>query len=174
LSSDSRSRLDKVFAGRPMAVWGSTGGKANQAKFDKMQEGDELLIVKSDRIKLIGLIALKVENADLSRELWKPLKVGAATTWELVYFIANPRELDVPFVEFNRLFSYADTYRLFGFTAVSNEKLDAFYSLYDDLYSVLVKIQAGEVVATKPTPPLEPSAATAEEPLVPLEPEDVE
>jgi hypothetical protein len=174
LSADSRSRLDRVFAGRPMAMWGSSGGKANQAKFDKMQEGDELLIVEGDRIKLIGHIALKVENVDLSRELWKPLRTSAQTTWELVYFIASPRELDVPFVKFNRLFGYEDNYHLYGFSSVSQDRLETFYSKYDDLYSVLVKIQAGEAVATKPTSPVQPpDAPKAEEPL-PLEVEHVE
>jgi hypothetical protein len=174
LSTDSRSRLDKVFASRPTAVWGSSGGKANQGKFDKMREGDELLIVEGDRIRLIGYIALKVENADLSRELWKPFKIGAGKTWELVYFIANPRELDVAFVEFNRLFGYEDKYHLYGFSSVSQERLETFYSKYDDLYSVLVKIQAGEVVATKPPLVVEHVAPTAEETLVPLATEDVE
>jgi hypothetical protein len=174
LSLDSRSQLDRVFAGRPMAIWGSEGGKANRAKFDKMQEGDELLIVEGDRIKLIGHIALKLESTDLSRELWKSLKPGAGKTWELVYFIANPRELDVPFVEFNRLFGYEDTYHLYGFSSVSQDRLEAFYSQYDDVYSVLARIQAGQPVATKPPAQmLSPDAPMAEQP-IPLEREDVE
>jgi hypothetical protein len=174
LGADARSHLNKIFGARPMAVWGSAGGKANQAKFDKMQEGDELVIVEGARIKLIGHIALKVENADLSRDLWKPLRTGAGTTWELVYFIANPRELDVPFAAFSRLLGYAENYRLYGLTSVSQDRLEAFYARYDDLYSVLVKMQAGEAVATKPSLPVQPSASLKAEQLIPLEPEDVD
>ena len=173
LTPNARSRLDKIFAGRPMAIWGSSGGKANQAKFDRMQEGDEILIVEGGTIKLIGHIALKIVNADLSRELWQPLRVGTKTTWELVYFIANARELDVPFVKFNDLFGYEDDYRLRGFTSVAEERLEAFYARYDDLYSVLVKIKAGDAVVTKATPAPLPSALPAEEP-VSLDQEDVE
>ena len=114
-----------------------------------MQQGDEILIVEGDRIKLIGHIALKLENADLSRELWKPLRGNIGATWELIYFIANPRELDVPFVEFNRLFEYADEFRLRGLTAIAEDRLDRFYARYDDLYSVLVSIKSGEPVATE-------------------------
>src|SRR5690242_11213220 len=91
LSQDDRSRLDRLFGSRAMAIWGSAGGKANRVKFDRMQQGDEMLIVEGGQIKLIGHVALKVENADLSRELWKPLRGNVGATWELVYFIANAR-----------------------------------------------------------------------------------
>jgi len=174
LTQDARSRLDQVFGGRPMAVWGSAGGKANRAKFDRMQQGDEILIVEGDRIKLIGHIALKLENADLSRELWKPLRGNIGATWELVYFIANPRELDVPFVEFNRLFEYADEFRLRGLTAIAEDRLDRFYARYDDLYSVLVRIKSGEPVATKPTLVATRATEPPAPPAVELEPEDVD
>jgi hypothetical protein len=174
LTSNARSRLEKIFNGRPMTVWGSSGGKANQVKFDRMQEGDEILIVEGETIKLIGHIALKIESADLSRELWRPLRAGARTTWELVYFIANPRELDVAFVKFNQLFGYADEFHLRGFTSVAADRLEAFYAKYDDLYSVLVKIKAGEAVATKTAPALQPAVLPAEEPAIPIEQEDIE
>ena len=35
----------------------------------------------------------------------RPLKGHGDTNWELIYFIANPRELDVPFREFCSLFA---------------------------------------------------------------------
>ena len=174
LTSNARSRLEKVFAGRPMAIWGSSGGKANQAKFDRMQEGDEILIVEGGTIKLIGHIALKAENVDLSRELWRPLLAGARTTWELVYFIANPRELDVRFEEFNRLFGYVDNYRLRGFTAVAEARLTDFYARYEDLYSVLVRIKRGDDVVTKTSPSLVPPPDVPPHPLAPLDREDLE
>lgn len=174
LSQDDRSRLDRLFGSRAMAIWGSAGGKANRVKFDRMQQGDEMLIVEGGQIKLIGHVALKVENADLSRELWKPLRGNVGATWELVYFIANARELDVPFVEFNRLFGYADDFRLRGLTAVASDRLEQFYARFDDLYSVLVRIRSGEPVAVKPplvvTPAQEPTAPVT----TALEPDDVD
>jgi hypothetical protein len=81
-----------------------------------------------------------------------------------VYFIANPRELDVPFVEFNRLLGYAANYRLHGFTSISSERLAAFYSRYDDLYSVLVRIKGGDPVAERPARPIHVPGRIAEEP----------
>lgn len=146
---NTRARLASIFDQAPIAVWGSQAGERNRSNFERMSAGDDVLIVEGDSIKLIGKIAAKVESKDLSRELWKPISGHRDTSWELIYFIANPRELDVPFVEFCRLFDYAKHFRLRGFTTVAPARLEAFYAKYDDLYSVLVRIQRGEAVAEK-------------------------
>ena len=101
------SRLREVFGSRPIAVWGSRDTAANRAKFEKMNLGDDLLIVEGATVRLLGKVALKVVSADLSRELWHNiLDRRESAGWDLIYFIANPLELDVPFVEFCRLFGY--------------------------------------------------------------------
>src|SRR5690242_4876841 len=100
VSREIASRLRHVFGDRPIAVWGSRNSSANRAKFEKMAEGDDLLIVEGETIKLMGKVALKTVNAELSRELWhninNPLE---AAGWDLIYFVANPLEIDVPFKE---------------------------------------------------------------------------
>ncbi|MEP6906060.1 MAG: hypothetical protein ABI875_08230, partial [Gemmatimonadales bacterium] len=144
-----RARLISIFGDKPITVWGSTAGQRNRTNFERMSEGDDILIVEGDSIRLMGKIAAKVESRDLSRELWKPLKGDGNTSWELIYFIANPRELDVPFAEFCRLFGYAENYRLQGFTTVAPARLEEFYTQYDDLYSVLERLQRGDPVLQK-------------------------
>jgi hypothetical protein len=116
-----------------------------------MSVGDDLLIVEGDAIRLIGKVAAKVESLSLSRELWRPLREGGTTSWELIYFIANPRELDVPFKEFCKLFGYATNFQLRGFTPVAPARVRDFYEQYDDLYSILERIQNGQPVVQKPT-----------------------
>jgi hypothetical protein len=111
--------------------------------------GDDLLIVEGDSIKLIGKVAAKVESKPLSRELWQSLRGGGDNSWDLIYFIANPRELDVPFGEFCSLFGYAKNFQLRGFTPVAPDRVREFHEHYDDLYSILVRIQNGEPVAQK-------------------------
>jgi len=176
VSPDLRSKLQNIFGQHPIAVWGSVSGPMNQSFFDKMSEGDDLLIVEGDTIKLIGKIAAKIVNADLSRELWKPIAGRGDTRWELVYFIANPRELNVPFSAFCNLFGYAQHYQLRGFTAVAEEKLGDFYNHYDDLYSILVKLKSGEPVSKKTYPKTAPPANVlpADDALVEIQPEDIE
>ena len=152
-----------------MAIWGSRIGPKNRSNFDRMAERDHLLIVEGDRIRFMGHVAMKIESADLSRELWRPLLDSEEAGWDLIYFIANPRELDVPFAKFCNLFGHRENWRLYGFTAISNARLEAFYSQYDDLYSILARIQAGETVLPRETEADLPLA-----PLVPLEPEQVD
>jgi hypothetical protein len=166
ISRDMASRLKSIFGDRPIAVWGSRDSPANRRKFERMAEGDDLLIVEGETIKLMGKVALKTVNADLSRELWKNIKGDTTEGWDLVYFIANPVEIEVPFLEFCRLFGYGENYQLRGFTAVATEKLEEFYDRYDDLYSILVRIRAGQPVAQKPAPAAPPE-------LVQIETDDV-
>jgi hypothetical protein len=176
VSQDFRARLLEVFGSHRIAVWGSVAGPANRGRFDRMAEGDDLLIVEGDAIKLIGKIAAKTQNADLSRELWKPLAGASDAPWELIYFIANPRELDVPFAEFCKLFGYAATYQLRGFTSVSDEKTEAFFDRYDDLYSILLRVKAGQPVAQKvyPAAAMPPTVHAAKDVLAEVQPEDID
>ncbi|MEO8577060.1 MAG: hypothetical protein ABI556_10185 [Gemmatimonadales bacterium] len=160
VSSNLRSQLTSIFGSAPIAVWGSQAGERNREKFERMSAGDDVLIVEGDSIKLIGKVAAKVESVELSQELWKPLSNRAGTTWQLVYFIANPRELDVPFKEFCRLFGYQEHFQLRGFTTVSPVRLESFYAHYDDLYSVLVRIQQKLPIHERPAET--PIAASAD------------
>lgn len=141
-----RQQLEQVFAGRPLTIWGSRDSTANRAKFEKMRPGDEILVVEGPNIKLLGKIAAKTDNSDLSNELWPPIRSTAAQDWSLIYFIANPQQIDLPFVEFCRLMGYDETYQLQGFSTVSQGRLETFYKRYDDLYSILMLTKQGERV----------------------------
>lgn len=163
-------RLSRIFAGKSVAVWGSRDTPANRSKFEKMSEGDDLLIVEGDMIRLMGKVALKTVNGDLSRELWDSQGAGRQTSWDLIYFIANSLEINVPFREFSLLFGYETNYQLRGFATVSKTRLEAFYEQYDDLYSILTRIRDGQSVAQKLLPELVPDFAGRVE----VEAEDIE
>jgi len=175
ISHDLKARLISIFGGSPIAVWGSEAGPRNRSNFERMSEGDDVLIVEGGAVKLIGKIAAKTENAVLSRDLWKPIGGKGDTTWQLIYFIANPRELNLPFAEFCQLFGYASSYQLRGFASVAADKLDAFYQKYDDLYSILVRLQNGEPVSQRipGSEAVSPHGVQARE-FTELQPEDVE
>lgn len=123
-----RSELESIFGPSRIAVWGSQAGPRNRAHFARMTPGDDVLIVEGGTIKLIGKIAAKVESSDLSRELWEPLGAASDDPWKLIYFIANARELNLPFSKFCRLLGYEAGYRLRGFTTVAGDRLERFYS----------------------------------------------
>src|ERR1700733_14283473 len=100
VSGDVASRIKHVFGDRPIAVWGSRDSPANRAKFEKMEVGDDILIVEGDTINFMGKMALKTVNPDLSRSLWQNINSDETSGWDLIYFIANPVEIGVPFAEF--------------------------------------------------------------------------
>ena len=125
-----------------------------------MNAGDDILIVEGDTIRLLGKIALKTIHSELSASLWKNIRGESSEGWDLIYFIANPREIDLPFAEFKRLFDYRANWQLRGFTNVSEDKLNDFYSRYDDLYSILIRLKMGEEAEEM----LAPSKKVADEP----------
>jgi hypothetical protein len=141
-----KQSLGSTFQGRPIAVWGSRDSVKNRTLFERMKVGDEILIVEGRVIRLLGRVGGKTISADLSRELWKDLRGEQGVPWSLVYFIANPREIDLPFSEFCRLIGYKEDYQLRGFTTVTAELLEAFYEQYEDLYSVLIRMREKEPV----------------------------
>jgi len=162
IDSSSRRRLETIFGGRPIAVWGSRDSRANRAKFDRMKPGDEVLIVEGATVKLLGRVAEKTVSKSLSRELWKKIRGESLEGWDLIYFIANPREIGVPFSSVRDLLGYQPDFQLRGFTAVASDRLESFYSIYDDLYSILVAKKDGLAVQKLPAV-LEPYAEAREE-----------
>lgn len=139
-----QSTLRNIFGNKSIAIWGSRDTKANRSHYEKMLPGDDVLIVEGNTIKLLGKIAAKTISNDLSRELWKNLRNGKDEMWSLIYFIANPLEIELPFSELNKLFSYEETYRPRGFTSIADTRLEEFYSKYDDLYSIFQRIKQGK------------------------------
>jgi hypothetical protein len=150
VDTDTQRKLKTIFGDRPIAVWGSRDSSANRAKFDRMKDGDEVLIVEGDTVRLLGRVAAKTVNPKLSLELWKNLRGQAAEGWDLIYFIANPREIGVPFASVCKLLGYAPSYQLRGFTSVAADRLAEFYAIYDDLYSILLAKKAGQEVQKLP------------------------
>jgi hypothetical protein len=139
ITESLRSQLKRVFGPRPISVWGSRDSSANRAKFERMLPGDDILIIEGETIKLLGKVAAVTVNPDLSRELWKNILTNQDDGWDLIYFIANPQEIDLPFTAFGSLVGYANDYQLRGLSLVSQERLNSFYKRYDDLYSVLIQ-----------------------------------
>jgi hypothetical protein len=147
-------KLQQVFGDKRIAVWGSRDTTSNRAKFERMSEGDEILIVKGSMIKLLGKVACKTVSPSLSRELWKNLRGDSPEGWDLIYFIANPEEIELPFSKFRGLFGYQSNFQLRGFTSVAAKKLQTFYAVYDDLYSILLRLKEGKEIEEIPNPDL--------------------
>ncbi|QQG44047.1 MAG: hypothetical protein HYW86_04245 [Candidatus Roizmanbacteria bacterium] len=149
VDTNLRENLKRVFGLKSIAVWGSRGGDANRQKFDKMKAGDDIFIIEGNTIKLMGKIATTDININLSKELWKNIKGDSMEPWELIYFIANPVEIGLPFDILKDLFGYKKEWQLRGLTNISDDRILDFYSKYDDLYEILLRIKKGEKVEKK-------------------------
>lgn len=71
---------------------------------------------------------------------------------DLVYFIANPKEIELPFNEFCRLVGWQEGLQLRGFTSIARERLERFYARYDDLYEILIRLKKGDRIQEVPEP----------------------
>src|SRR5688572_11857873 len=145
-----RGQLRELFGDRPIAVWGSRDSSANRRRFDAMEERDNILIVEGPTIRLMGLVAAKLISPELSRELWQDVRGNVPEEgWDLIYFIANPREIGLPFAEFCRLVGYQENLQLRGFTRVGDASRDAFYARYENLYDVLIRVRNNEEIEVR-------------------------
>src|SRR5437764_10134090 len=150
VSSSLSRKLQQVFGPNPIAIWGSRGGAGNRRTFERINEGDEVLILEGRTIRLLGRIAAKVICPGLSAELWKNLRGESTEGWDLIYFIANSKEIDLPFAEFSKLLGYEPDYLPQGFTRVADDRLETFFAHYDDLYSILIRLKRGDRVQELP------------------------
>jgi hypothetical protein len=99
--------------------------------------------------------------------LWKNIQGETSDGWNLIYFIANPKEIDLPFTDFCRLLGYSENLQLRGLTRVADDRLETFYAQYDDLYSILLRLKKGDRVRELPEPTEKEKAPARDEELAP-------
>jgi hypothetical protein len=119
--------------------------------------------LKGGPIRLLGRVAGKIESPSLSVKLWRNLRGDTTAGWDLIYFIANAKEIDLPFEEFNRLLGYEPEYLPQGFTRVADDRLKTFFAHYDDLYEILMRLKAGAKVQEIPEPEVYKAPAVRDE-----------
>ena len=54
ISPQLRAKLISVFGANAIAVWGSEAGPRNRSAFERMGEGDDVLIVEGSTVRLLG------------------------------------------------------------------------------------------------------------------------
>ena len=71
VNHDLRNKLERIFLGRRIAVWGSRDSDVNRSRFEKMKDGDDILIngvsidnlSSSEQLKF-GLQIVRALNGD--------------------------------------------------------------------------------------------------------------
>lgn len=142
LNTQDAEKLKEKMHSQPFAVWGAVPGDRNVPTWAGMKEGDYLLIYREGKIILAAEVALKVRNPQLAKYYWKEDANGK--TWELMFFLYNDTEVNVPIKALNEYLGYAENYHPQGFMAIEQEKTNALLSHYGDLLSFLNRIESGQ------------------------------
>src|SRR3989344_332558 len=149
LPSEEIKKLEDIYHSAEFIVWGAVPGPQNEGRWEKMDAGDIVLIYNKGYIKFIGEVAAKVRNQELSRYFWRENETGS--TWELMYFIVNEEEVNVPIEKLNPFFGYQLHFRPQGFLMVNQKAVDNFSRSYGDVLGVLKTLEKGEELMRVPS-----------------------
>jgi len=116
-------KLEEIFDGHDVPMWGIVPGKVNSGKFNRMAVGDRVLFARNKLIFASGTVAYKFENYDLSVSLWGFDDEGR--TWSHMYALGDIKRENISYLEFNRAVGYADTNIIQGFGVLDSSKSDS-------------------------------------------------
>ena len=145
IDDELKKNLISEFEDSPIPTWRLMNNSVNRSKFEKIQPGDEILIVEEDIIRFIGKISAKTINVDLSKKLWFSFENDSHEELSLVIFMRGLISINLAFEELSKLFGYGEDWIPEGLTMISENKLKEFSQNHDSLYKVLREIKDNEL-----------------------------
>ncbi|MEQ8314873.1 MAG: AAA family ATPase [Gammaproteobacteria bacterium] len=121
------SELSVIEQEHGFYAWGAVPGKQNTGRWERLKVSDWVLCVFDSTYKYLARIVSKYDNPECARAIWGNDPSGK--TWQLMYFLTKPREIDVPLTALSSLLSE----RYMGFTRTSDERLDEIRELYGSI-----------------------------------------
>jgi len=113
-------------------MWGSVPGRGNTTRWERMEKGDICLIYTKDEkrplFKYWAKILGKLRSKKLAEMVWGKDRSG--NTWELIYFLTEPKEIYLPKEEFNEIMGYSSNYTPQGLVGISRERLSRVLEKY--------------------------------------------
>jgi hypothetical protein len=134
--------LKNIYHGGPFAVWGAVPGSGNLRTWEVMEPGDYVLIYRGGRVIFAAEVALKARNPEMAKYLWGADSAGK--TWEYMYFLVNPQQVDVGMSKINPYLGYSENYFPRGFMAIDQDKATGLLTKYGDVLSALKRIESGK------------------------------
>ena len=131
LSEVEIAKLRSIYPDGKLKIWGVTKGKngANRGKWDRIEVGDVTLFSAKKRIFATGVTTHKLINKELALHLWDTDDSGE--TWELIYFISEIKDQDIPQSVVNDLLGYDPKYVIQGFNVLDETKSENFLSSFE-------------------------------------------
>ncbi len=131
LSDIDKEKLKRIYPDGKLQIWGVTKGKngSNRGKWDRIEVGDVTLFSAKKRIFATGVTTHKFINKELALHLWD--KDDSGETWELIYFISEIKDQDIPQSVVNDLLGYDPKYVIQGFNVLDEKKSENFLSSFE-------------------------------------------
>jgi MoxR-like ATPase len=108
-------------------VWGATTGSGNKRTWEALQSGDYVLVYQSGKYTYLSRVIAKIQNRDFAIALWGMM--DGTETWELIYFLEPPTQLDIPTDELTDFLPL----RYLGFTRMANDRTDRIAARYGSI-----------------------------------------
>lgn len=135
LSPTELSLLKEIYPEEKCFIWGVTPGRNNKPSWDRISRGDVAVFSRDGKIYASSVVTHKLHNKNLASDLWKFDKEGR--TWEYIYFLDEIRNVNIPYIDFNRSvlkkdgIPYADNYIIQGFAILEPEQCYKFFERFD-------------------------------------------
>jgi hypothetical protein len=118
-ASTDREELERIRdEGKGFYAWGAVPGLRNTPTWETMEQGDYVLCVYGSAYHYVARVLAKHDNERFARRVWGEDEDGE--TWEYMYFLTEPIEVDRPLHEFEGYLRG----RYWGFTRISNPELE--------------------------------------------------
>jgi len=118
LNDSDNHALEGIYPDGKLMVWGVTPG--NRSKWERVEAGDITLFSKSGAIFASAIATYKVGNKAVAEKLWGFDSKG--NTWEYIYFVAELKTQNIPYIELNRVVPYKDSFVIQGFMVLDEIK----------------------------------------------------
>ena len=105
LDPDTTKRLEELYRGKSIPVWGFTPAGGNVGKWNRIESGDVALFLRQNFAFASSTVSFKIRNHDLAAELWGYDEND--NTWEYVYFLDEIQNQKISYEQLNQLLGYA-------------------------------------------------------------------
>jgi len=144
-------KLVQALGKGPYYLWGAIPGKNNENYWSRMSRGDiAIFYVKGKKFGYWARILYKLRDKKLAEFLWGKDNYGQ--TWELIYFLDNPKEINLPLQEFNVEHCYSLNFKPQGLAPIRDEaiqRIELKYGSYENFlkrYGILHKSEYVQLI----------------------------
>lgn len=132
LSETDLNNLKEIYPDGKAQIWGVK--PANQSRWNKLNKGDTVLFSGNNIIFMSATVTYKINNRKLAEKLWG---IDEDDSWELIYFIDELKNQQIPYKVFNEVVQYSENYKLYRFSVLDDFRSIRFiehFNLYSNNY----------------------------------------